>query len=187
MSKRLFKTMAASPTLDLTVTGVFLSIPSWVTFTAIPNFPVFLLCSFRSWKIISNPLSPERASHSVLPKDFFIEISINPLISVSSVEERVGIVGNECTLGLHSYPSSLVPNLHLAGPGIHERTGSASLLHGSEKTPFSVRALPVGHHTGTISCSALIVSHRLQRFCSILAGDSIHLFTLRFIQERARL
>ena len=42
--------------------------------------------------------------------------------SASCVEERVGVVRNGCILGLKSYPSSLRPNLRLAGPEKHGRT-----------------------------------------------------------------
>ena len=51
--------------------------------------------------------------------------SIICFTSASCVEERVGIVRNGCTLGPQSYCSSLRPNLRLAGPGIHRRTGLA--------------------------------------------------------------
>ena len=48
------------------------------------------------------------------------------------VVERVGIVGNGCTLGPKSYPSSLRTNLRLAGPRIHRQTGLARSNTGSD-------------------------------------------------------
>ena len=70
------------------------------------------------------------------PKSTFLTVftleSIHLFTSTSRVEERVGIVGNGCTLGLESYPSSLRPNLRLAGPGIHGQTGLARSHTGSD-------------------------------------------------------
>ena len=58
------------------------------------------------------PSSPERVSHSLLPFFIFLK-SIN--ILPACVDERVGIVRNEYTIGPQSQPSSLRLNLGLAG------------------------------------------------------------------------
>ena len=68
---------------------------------------------------------------SIFPIVFPVK-SINLFTSASCVEERVGIAKNGCALGPKSYPSSLTPNLHLAGPGIHGQTGLAQSNKGSD-------------------------------------------------------
>ena len=70
----------------------------------------------------------------------FVFLSINSFISASCVEERVGIVGNGYTLRPQSYPSSLRPNLRLAGPGMH---GRIELARGNTDSDVCVQyALP---------------------------------------------
>ena len=70
------------------------------------------------------------------PKSDFATVilfkSIKNSTSASCAEERVGTAGNRCTLGPKSYPSSLRPNLHLAGPGIHGQAGLARSNTGSD-------------------------------------------------------
>ena len=70
-------------------------------------------------------LSSWRSIQVHFPHGFVFEFK-NPFTSSSCVEEWVGIVGNGCTLGPKSYPSSLRPKLRLAGPGIHGQTGHHS-------------------------------------------------------------
>ena len=77
-----------------------------------------------------HPPAPEGASIFSFPHLFF-KLSMNCFTNASCVEERVGVVRNVCTLGPKSYPSSLRPNLPLAGPGIHEETGIARSNTGS--------------------------------------------------------
>ena len=122
---RLSKTSAASPTLNLTGTGVFLSHLSWITFRAMPNLSIFSLCSFRSWRMSFNLPYSERATHFLFLVGIFC-LSISQFTSESCVKERVRIVRKGCTLGPQSYPCSLKHNLCLAGPEIHGRTGLVS-------------------------------------------------------------
>ena len=69
-----------------------------------------------------SPLSPRFS--------FFIPLIL--FTSASCVEKRVGIIGNECTLGPKSYPISMRPNLRLAGPGIYGQTKLARSNTGSD-------------------------------------------------------
>ena len=107
-------TSVASFTLSVTWRGLFLSIPCWMTLRALSNFSIFSFCSFRSWKTSFHPSAPEEASKSSFPI-VLLPVSINLFTSASCVEDRIGIVGTRCTLEPKSYPSSLRPNLRLAG------------------------------------------------------------------------
>ena len=124
-------TSVASFTESLTKPVLFLSIPCWITLRALANFSISSFCSFRSWRTSSHPSAPGEAPKSTFPTIFSF-FSINLFTSASSVEERVEIVGNGCTLGPKSYPSSLRSDLRLAGPGIHGHTGLARGNRGSD-------------------------------------------------------
>ena len=126
-----FNTSVASFTLSFTWPGLFLYIPCWMTLRALANFSIFALCSLRSWRTSFDPSAPVEAPKSTFPTVFVIK-SINLFTSASCVEDRVGIVGNGCTLEPKSYPSSLRPNLRLAGPGIHGQTELARSKTGSD-------------------------------------------------------
>ena len=127
----LLNTSEASFTLSFTWPGLFLRISCWMTLKALDNVSIFSLCSLRSWRTSFYPSAPGEAPKSTFLTVFTLE-SIHLFTSTSRVEERVGIVGNGCTLGQKSYPSSLRPNLRLAGPGIHRQTGLARSHTGSD-------------------------------------------------------
>ena len=121
--KRLSKTSASSWTLVLTVTGVFLGIPSWITLRAKPNMFIFSTLHLSgAGGCLSIPNLPKESHTLYSPYIFFF---INNFTGVSCVEKRVRIVGNGYTPRPQSYPSSLRPNLCLTGPGIHGPTGLA--------------------------------------------------------------
>ena len=85
----------------------------------------FIILLLQELKDVLPSLSSRRSTRICIPYRFRICIHKSFFTSASCVEERVGIVGNGCTLGPKSYPSSLRPNLRLAGPGIHGQTGLA--------------------------------------------------------------
>ena len=124
-------TSVASFTLSVTWRGLFFSIPLCIMLKALSNLCIFTFCSFRSWRTSFHSSAPGEASKSTFPTVFVFE-SINLFTSVSSVEKRVEIVRNGCTLGQKSYPSSLWPNFRLAGSGIHGQTGLARSNTGSD-------------------------------------------------------
>ena len=78
-----------------------------------------------------HPPAPEQAAKLTFPRVFIFK-SIIFFTSGSCVEERVRIVGNGCTLGPKSYPSSLRPKLCLVRSGIHGQTGFARSDTGSD-------------------------------------------------------
>ena len=120
----LLNTSVVSFTLSLTWPGLFFSTPCWIMLRALANFSIFSFCSLWSWRTSFHRSAPGEAPKSTFPTVFKFA-SINLFTSASCVEERVGIVGNRCTLGPKTYPSSLRPNLRLAGPGILGQTGLA--------------------------------------------------------------
>ena len=122
----------ASFTLSVPWQGLFLSIPCWMMLRALANLSIFTFYSFRSWRTSFNPSAPEEAPKSTFPAIISFE-SINCFTSASCVEKRVGIVENRSTLGPKSHPpSSLRPNLRLAGPEMYGQTGLPGSNTGSD-------------------------------------------------------
>ena len=115
--------------------------PSWFF-----RFFIFSFCSLRNWRTSFHPSAPGEESKSTFPT-VLSNKSINLFTSASSVEGRVGIVGNGCTLGPKSYHSSLRPNLRLAGPYPDPAWHTTSAELGSQQS-----RLLVGwrrHHSAT--------------------------------------
>ena len=124
---------AESFTEPFTKPGLFLSIPCWITLRNLANLSIFSICFFRSWRTSFHSSAPEEAIHSTFPKtSLSLLLSMKHFTSASCVEERVGIVGNGCTLGPKTYPSFLRPNLRLASPGIHGKTRLSRSNTGSD-------------------------------------------------------
>ena len=117
--------------LSVTWRGLFLSISCCMMLRALANLSIFSFCSFRSWRTSLHPSASGEAPKYTFPI-VFSKVSIKFFTSASYVEERVGIVGNECILGPKSYPSSLRPNLRLDGHRIHGQTGLPRSHTGSD-------------------------------------------------------
>ena len=131
-------TSVASFTLSVTWRGLFLSIPCFSKLRALANLSIFSVCSFRSCRTFFHPSALEKAISSLFPKTSFF-VSIDNFTSASCVEERVGIFGNGFTLRPKSYPSSLRPNVYLAGPGIQGQTGLIRSNTGSDNTHYLIK------------------------------------------------
>ena len=104
------------------------SVEAWLLDASFPLLEVFM-AFYGCWAFHPQHLSDLICTVCNMARVFK---SINFFTSALCVEERVGIVGNGCTLGPKSYPSSLRPNLRLAGPGIHGQTGLARSNTGSD-------------------------------------------------------
>ena len=124
-------TSLASFTLSVAWRGLFPSIPCCMMLWALAKLFIFSFYSFRSWRTPFHPSAPEEAVKSTF-STVFVFTSIHFFTSASCVDERVGIVWNGCTLGPKSCPSSLRPDLRLAGPGIHGHTGLTRSNTGSD-------------------------------------------------------